>query len=274
MILKRCSVIILLLVFFTSFSCTKKSEKKKSIVTFTLKDISSKKNKVSNKVLSDPPTVDEVNCFAILVSYPELDFLNYCDLSGGGTIKADHKEGMAPFSDGAHISMEVEPGESREFFVIGWSATGECVSVYDDLKLYEDKLSEPFLLGKTISNIDPGTTELGVSVIRTIDSNKKVTNCYGNLFRDGPGIQGPPLVGLVRWYDASDLDTVFNDTGCTTLANFGDDVKCWADKSDEKVDATQPSAAWPKYIEYGLKSMASLRFDGASSYLKTGLTTL
>ena len=70
--------------------------------------------------------------------------------------------------------------------------------------------------------------------------------------------------GLNAWYDATDIDTLFQDSSKTTPVTANDDpVGCWADKSGNAYDVTNAVALrYPTYKSSGINSLPSVQGDG------------
>lgn len=93
---------------------------------------------------------------------------------------------------------------------------------------------------------------------------------------DGSEGTGPGGVGSAN--GASNLQLwlkadagVYTDDGCTTAAENGNSVACWADQSGYGNHFTQStSGSRPSLVNSVLSSEPILRFDGSSQFLKTG----
>lgn len=75
---------------------------------------------------------------------------------------------------------------------------------------------------------------------------------------------------LVRWYDASDLSTLFQDDGMTTpVATNADPVGAWMDKSGNGGHALQStSSRRPTYRTAIQNGLPALLWDGIDDYLR------
>ncbi len=279
-------IIVFFLLLVTA--CSQENTPQTSQVTFTFnnKDHHAK-NRLDTKSINAlsaatlPGNTGEVNCFGIIANYPELGLLNYCETVGAGIVKSDERVGMVPFGAGGSLTMDVKIGAAREFYVIGWNTEDGCHPMDSVFFSNTDNItavSSPVLLGKSPQvNVGYAPIDVPINVNSTIDATAKLTNCFGNLATATTAPMGPPLNGLVRWYDASDSSTLFTDAACSSaVANDGEAVQCWKDKAGIS-DAIQTTPGYePTYVLDGLNSMPSLDFGQiiTESYLNTGLTTL
>ena len=92
----------------------------------------------------------------------------------------------------------------------------------------------------------------------------------------GP-VQAPPdkvqSANLIHWYDATDLSTLFSDSGCSIPAADGGVVGCWQDKvnADHIVNAT--GLEKPNLDIDGQNGRAVIVFDGADDYLSDSVVS-
>ena len=77
------------------------------------------------------------------------------------------------------------------------------------------------------------------------------------------------IANLALWLDASDLDTVYDSTDCTTTpVAYEGEVGCWRDKSGNNYHVTSMSAARkPAYKLYAKNSLPTIEFDGSNDML-------
>jgi hypothetical protein len=82
---------------------------------------------------------------------------------------------------------------------------------------------------------------------------------------------------ILLHYDASDVASLFTDTGGTAAASDGNEVKCWKPQSDASLAVNLTNSAGPIYrANYASSGYAALEFDGVNDALlnaSTGLTT-
>lgn len=80
------------------------------------------------------------------------------------------------------------------------------------------------------------------------------------------------IAGLEVWLDASDLSTLYQDSGgVTPVTDDGQTVGYWADKSGNGNDFSQGTAAnEPRYDAAEINGRSALYFDGSSDYLDSG----
>ena len=78
---------------------------------------------------------------------------------------------------------------------------------------------------------------------------------------------------LIAWYDTSDLDTMYEDAGCSDIAEDGDTVLCWQDKfGSQNLNTTGlggPTATFNSH--YG---KAALSFDGTNNICTSSFSGL
>lgn len=82
---------------------------------------------------------------------------------------------------------------------------------------------------------------------------------------------------ILLHYDASDAASLFTDTGGTTAAVDGNEVRCWKPQSDASLAINLTNSAGPTYrANYSASGYPALEFDGVNDALlnsSTGLTT-
>lgn len=85
------------------------------------------------------------------------------------------------------------------------------------------------------------------------------------------------ISSLQVWLDASDLNTVYQDTGCsTTKASHDGVVGCWKNKKSGGGNnaAQNAGGSQPKLKKYALNNLPVVVFDGTDDYYDIDLTSL
>lgn len=146
------------------FSCQKKQDDEFASVTFRM-PVLSRVSSVHAKYASAPTTIDEVNCYAIMVTGPE-PFLNrtYCPVvnSTGSQIanvapkRAGIIRGLIP--ENGLITLPVPAGIQRRFTLLGVKADPitACID-FNSPFASSDFISELFVMGESASvDLQPG----------------------------------------------------------------------------------------------------------------------
>lgn len=101
-------------------------------------------------------------------------------------------------------------------------------------------------------------------------SDCSITGAWENQRLNCPAVfVGNPLV----WLDASNTNTVFTDTACTTPATNGSRVRCWKDKSVNNFSAIQATDDdWrPTYSHNQMNGLPVMVFDPSSTVQKLSI---
>lgn len=78
---------------------------------------------------------------------------------------------------------------------------------------------------------------------------------------------------LLLHYDASDSASLFTDTGGTSAASNGNEVKCWKPASDATLSVNLTESTGPTYrSNYASSGYAALEFDGTNDRLGNSFT--
>lgn len=135
--------------------------------------------------------------------------------------------------------------------------------------------------------LTPGTATAGtyfhgeITDARAYSTAISSTQVATNMMSQADQFQIPKShSGLIMWYDASDISTLYQSSDCTTtpVTTNGNVVACWKDKSGNNNHATQATTAqMPTYkaTNATFNNKSSLTF-GASAYsiLTTGSQTV
>lgn len=222
--------------------------------------------------LPDPATVADIDCYGIMVRYPELSAINTCnDDAGVYLFSPDEMHGLFPASN--NLSAQIRIGPQRTFYLLALSENlGYCPALNSDLDDVEADLSHPIYVGSATSDIVDGNNLVTIS--GSLGSGDRVGDCTGPLFNqyDSSNFKPTDLSGLVAWYDPADNATVFSNAACTTPAVAGtDSVGCIKDKSGNSNNATQATVAnQPFYSALAINTRPAMTFDGSTDYLDLG----
>jgi alpha-tubulin suppressor-like RCC1 family protein len=124
----------------------------------------------------NPTTGSEINCFAIFVGGPNLSG-NYCRVTDNSNMRRiDFGPNRGFLPAGSIVQMEVPAGPDRVFHVVGLrAASASACSSYQNSKVDDENLSEPFLIASQRANIPSGESSL--SIVAALDANKKIKDC-------------------------------------------------------------------------------------------------
>ncbi len=211
-------------------------------------------------LLADPSSIAEFNCFAVMVDYPEFDSGDVCSFEGSDeVIDVDEIAGMVGV--GQSIEMSVIAGEGRAFHLIGFKSTlPSCPSEGDDVDAVSVNLSNPFRLGMTAAEIQPGSANT-VVIRGAFDTAFKFASCSIPLFSpDERGFAPISIAGLQLWLDAGDTNTI---------TETGRQVTNWSDKSGHGNDAIASGASRPTTNSGTLNGLNVIEFDGSSHAMST-----
>lgn len=154
---------ILICGLFLFMGCEKKETSSMSTVTFTMPDLSL--NKVYSRAASAPSTINELNCFAVMVTGPEPALTRTsCSVvdSVGSQVSAAKKmgifRGLVP--SGGSISLQIPAGSQRQFTLLGVKANPitACMDVNSQFSS-SDYTSDLFVVGESSTvDLQPGVT--------------------------------------------------------------------------------------------------------------------
>lgn len=149
---------------FVFSSCQKKETSETTTVTFTMPDLSGRGSEnIYQRVASAPATIDEVNCFAVMVSGPDASLshttcpiIDSTAANVSGSKKIGGIRGLVP--SGGTISLKVPAGAQRQFTLVGVKANplSACMD-FNDPNLSQDYTSQLFILGESSPiDLQPG----------------------------------------------------------------------------------------------------------------------
>ncbi len=160
------SIYILLCSLIIFAACEKKETGEMTTVTLTMPDLSlNGRQNVYTRVASAPATIDDVNCFAVMVSGPE-PFLNRtsCSVvdSVGSQVAAAKRTGLfrGLIPSGGVITLAIPAGASRQFTLLGVKANplSACID-FNSPNASTEFTSDLFLVGESASvDLQPGVT--------------------------------------------------------------------------------------------------------------------
>lgn len=158
--------LILVCSWIAFFGCQKKEIGETSTVTFTMPDLSGHSTQnFYQRAASAPATIDEVNCFAVMVSGPE-PFMSRtsCPVvdSTSANISAQKRIGLVRglVPSGGTISFPVPAGPQRQFTLLGVKANplSACLDFMNP-NISQDYTSQLFIVGtSSLIDLQPGVT--------------------------------------------------------------------------------------------------------------------
>lgn len=158
--------LILVCSVFVFLGCQKKETGETTTVTFTMPDLSGYGTQnIYQRAASAPATINEVNCFAVMVSGPE-PYLNrtscpVVDSTSANVASAKRiglVRGLVP--SGGTISFPVPAGPQRQFTLLGVKANPltACLDFMNP-NLSQDYTSQLFIVGESsFIDLQPGVT--------------------------------------------------------------------------------------------------------------------
>jgi len=160
------SIFVLLCSLLAFAACEKKESGEMTTVTFTMPDLSGNgAQNVYTRTASAPATINEVNCFAVMVTGPD-SFLNRttCSVvdSAGTQVAAAKKTGLfrGLIPSGGMISLAIPPGGGRKFTLFGVKANplSACID-FNSPNASTEFISDLFVVGESSSvDLQPGVT--------------------------------------------------------------------------------------------------------------------
>jgi len=195
-------VLFLIIVSFSFLSCTRQA-KDKSVLKISLPQ-SSSYQEIKSFLYHEPPSqyqsvgiqsngngemsepwnsslnpanLSAIDCYIVLVGGPEAPMKrNSCaviDSANSSVLYVGRWAGGIP--NGGVVSIEVPSGPQREITVVGFkSQNGACRDFRTNMA--KSNLSEPFILGKTVTDLSPGT--VNVSITASLGA-QKIIDCGG-----------------------------------------------------------------------------------------------
>jgi hypothetical protein len=239
--MKITDLLCLIIIAISFVSCQKKNtDSEFTKITFTMPDLSGGQPQYSSHILnqrsnvSDPTTINQVNCFALMVSGPD-PFLNRtsCPIEDGnstniGNLTVGIIAGLIPRNN--QLTIFVPAGPKRKFYLVGVKADPitACVN-FGDPNASAEFTSSQLIIGES-SQVDlpPGievTVPIKIASSGTaIGANdRRLGTCVGP---DSPSNKGkifPTKVTITK--NSFPINAVTNNTSnCNQLEiNFVDD---------------------------------------------------
>lgn len=156
----------------------------------------SQANSVSSSAVTEPQTLDEINCFGLFVGGPDEDLRNkVCALGRSNESFDNHSGGNIVFGDwraaipaGQVLSMDVKSGTDRVIYLVGLKAQeGSCFDFREYGKLPEAiKTSRAYFLGVARHlELKPGE-ETVVNMLISLNPDRSIVGCRGDaILQDG-----------------------------------------------------------------------------------------
>ena len=275
--MKTVNYLVLIVILLGLNSCSKDNANRKSI-TFSFKNLSKSLGNAQGFLATEPSTVGDFDCFAVITAYPEQPKDSSCRQDGTTDvlIYPNQVDGMAQFSSGATLTASIITGQARKFGVFAWASdSGNCYSLTADYDSFKSDLSKPYFIGSTVSDIDAGTDKVQIKINSGIDlSSVIVGECTGPVFNNGEDFDPSIIGGLKVWLDASEGSTVFETTCDGTLSAFANDnVGCWKSKVGSYAFIQSATSQRPDYVDNSFGGRPSIRFQGGEDFLKDAGTT-
>jgi hypothetical protein len=228
--------------------------------------------------LEDPANIGEINCFGVMVTYPELPPINSCTVDQGPvvTVRPDAGQGrLVDLVNGVQIKMPVKYGLNRTIQLIGFKSLIDCPTMPADFSSLEASMSKPFILGQLDGvEIFPGDNVTTMTASYSLGSTTRLTDCKGPMFGDMPPpfflCAGNPNCYVWLTTRVTPLTSVIGESvypipiACTGSIVGGDHVGCWQDlKGAASFKATE-TASQPLYtIDVGsVIDRDMITFDG------------
>ncbi len=226
--------LILVCSLLAFFGCQKKETDATTTVTFTMPDLSGHGTQnYYQRAASAPATIDEVNCFAVMVSGPE-PFMSRtsCPVvdSTSANISAQKRIGLVRglVPSGGKISFPVPAGPQRQFTLLGVKANplSACLDFMNP-NISQDYTSQLFIVGESsFIDLQPGATvsvpiKLPASGTAFTTGSARIGECSGP---DSPSNLGrivPTKTQIVK--DQFPYNTLKYSTCNSVTLNFVDD---------------------------------------------------
>ncbi len=199
-------VLLLSILSVLLFSCgndKKESEKKDlSTVYFDFSSfpqrVVSDEDRISERAVTEPTSKDQIDCFAVFVSYPpDMPTSNFCyDGSGYPKINASHF--MGTFSRNESVAMDVIAGPNRLFTLVGFKkADGvACPKMPMPISAIGTIISSKgYILSRAYVNLLPGNQDVVMNSFFYQTNN--ITHCSPGVLTTAPMIACPANYLLV-----------------------------------------------------------------------------
>ncbi|AZZ37933.1 hypothetical protein CIK05_14355 [Bdellovibrio sp. qaytius] len=228
------SIYILLCSLIVFAGCEKKETSELTTVTLTMPDLSvNDANTIYSRSASAPATINDVNCFAVMVEGPE-PFLSRttCTVvnSSGTQVAAVKKTGLIRglIPSGGVITLSIAAGVDRKFTLLGVKAEplSACMD-FNSMNASTDYTSDLFVVGESSKvELQPGVTvnvpiKLPTSGTAFNTSSSRIGDCTG---QDSPfkARITPTKAQIVK--DYFPFDTFQYSTCNSVNINFTDDI--------------------------------------------------
>lgn len=148
----------------------------------TTKSLSSFSNSLStsqaigNWGVADPTSIGEIDCYGVLIeSDPPVEAPAVCQ--SDSTLVAEPWKTAGLFNEGSVIELSVTPGAARKVIIFGMQMTSGSTCPQLPFTSFTDgsNLSAPFIVGSKLVDINPGKTEIDITV--SLSSNNKFDSC-------------------------------------------------------------------------------------------------
>ncbi|MBL7557905.1 MAG: hypothetical protein JNM24_18900 [Bdellovibrionaceae bacterium] len=170
--------------------------------------------------LSDPTTLDEINCYGVFVGGPDEELKGKtCALGTSNESFDNHSGGEMVFGDwtaavpaGQILSMEVKPGIDRVIYLVGMKTIeGGCVDFRNNGMPDKAKMSSAFLLGIAGRLELKAGAETSVKIPMSLNSGKTIVGCRGDEFlRGGDGDGGGSNMPYLRFEGIGSYDSILD----------------------------------------------------------------
>ncbi|MES2802098.1 MAG: hypothetical protein V4654_06370 [Bdellovibrionota bacterium] len=228
------SIYILLCSLFLFVGCDKKDTGEMTTVTFTMPDLSINSGQnLYSRSASAPATINEVNCFAVMVAGPE-PFLSRttCPVvdSSGTSVAASKKTGLfrGLIPSGGVMTLSIPAGISRQFTLIGVKANplSACMD-FNSANASTEYTSDLFIVGESaLVDLQPG---VNVNVPIKLPTAGTPFNTSSSRLGDCSGPDSPYKARIVPTKtqvvkDYFPYDTLQFNTCNSVNINFTDDI--------------------------------------------------
>lgn len=226
--------LILVCSWIVFFGCQKKETGEITTVTFTMPDLSGHGTQnFYQRAASAPATIDEVNCFAVMVSGPE-PFMSRtsCPVvdSSSANISAQKRIGLVRglVPSGGTVSFPVPAGPQRQFTLLGVKADplSACLDFMNP-NISQDYTSQLFIVGESsFIDLPPGATvsvpiKLPASGTAFSTGSPRIGECSGP---DSPSNLGRILPTKTQVVKDQFPYSILKSSSCNAVTlNFVDD---------------------------------------------------
>ena len=182
-------IIILVFITLNFVACSRKSESETSKIqiqfdesVFSGKLSTEAKSNVVNLSgpdwgLSDPTSLSEINCFAIMVGAPEEGLNNStCSTNGGNKLVFGPRAGFFPI-DGKGL-IEVPAGPKRTIYLLGSKSSEACFPGFAETTEFNfANYSNPFVIAKTTVDLAGAEQVVLMPLMSQFGDGNKLNDC-------------------------------------------------------------------------------------------------